>query len=70
MDSYFKVVIITLGLFFGVAFLDVRYFRTYEYLSKCCKANYRQINTTNKYNKQELKIYCIDCKKWCELIKK
>ena len=31
MDSYFKVVVITLGLFFGVAFLDVMYFKSYEY---------------------------------------
>ena len=49
--------------------LDVKYFKAYEYLSKCCKANYRQINTIDRHNKEEVKIYCIDYKKWCELIK-
>ena len=70
MDSHFKTVAIIVGLFFVIAFLDFKFLTTYEYLSKCCKANYRQINTTNKYNKEEVKIYCINCKKWCELIKK
>ena len=43
---------------------------TPEYISDCCKSSYNRIETINRYNKKEVKIYCLNCKKWCDLIKK
>ena len=38
-----------------------------KYVSKCCSSSYQELITRDKYNKEENKIYCINCKKWCEL---
>ena len=54
--------------YFIVAFMAIKYLGTSDYklVSMCCKADYRSL--TRSQNQEGREPYCLECKKWCELI--
>ena len=54
--------------YFIIAILAVKYMGTPEYklVSVCCEADYKSLTRSQKQEGQEP--YCLECKKWCELI--
>ena len=40
-----------------------------QYVSECCQNEYRQMTTIDQYNKESTRFYCMECRKWCEIIK-
>jgi len=54
----FNLTIITL-----IIYLDYRTAEV-EYISQCCKSEYKEVIYQGNPS-----LYCLDCKKWCELEK-
>ncbi len=59
MTGYLCIVVFALHYTFN-------YSKSYKLVSECCNSDYRILTRSQKQEGQEP--YCLDCKKWCELI--
>ena len=62
-----KIIFITFNIFVAITIICAIYISidNEEYVSKCCKSEYRE---TLRKDKDDY--YCLNCKRWCDLIEK
>ena len=63
--EFIMAIALTLGL--TLAYFEITQVYEKQYASNCCGYSYREITTISKYNKEETRFYCLNCKKWCDI---
>ena len=63
MDKFFQVYIVALIVVVSMA-IYVAIGNQQTFISDCCATNYRTIESDSGDRH-----WCLDCKKWCELVK-